>query len=155
MPPGSVIRVLLVDDNEDILHIGKLFLERSGIFIVDIAISAPDGYNLMQKQPYDIIVSDYDMPDTDGIAFLDHIRREGCCIPFIICSSKEKGEIQTFSQYMYSYIQKNGDPKRQYLELSDMILKTLPNASQKNTDTPVVSYTEPLKNDRISTGIQE
>ncbi|MDD1724406.1 MAG: response regulator [Methanospirillum sp.] len=153
--PGTVKKVLLVDDNEDILFIGKIYLERSERFIVDIAVSAVEGYHLMQQQPYDIIVSDYDMPEIDGISFLNHIRREGYNIPFIICSSKERGEIKTCTSNRYSYIQKNGNPIRQYSELSEMILKSLPDSSGMHTDQTMASYSDCLRKDGITTGIHE
>ena len=116
---NSRLRVLIVDDNEDLLYISKIYLERTNSFIVDIAPSAPEGYNLLQIQQYDAIISDFDMPDINGIEFLTMIRKNGYTIPFIIFSSKDQDEIKTESinQDSYLYLQKRADPERMYPEL--------------------------------------
>ena len=46
-----VLRVLYVDDEPDLLDIGKLFLEESGDFAVTTAISAPEGIRLLEQGP--------------------------------------------------------------------------------------------------------
>ena len=62
-----MIFVLYVDDEPALLEIGKLFLERSGQFSVDIITSAQDALSLLKSKDYDVILSDYQMPEMDGI----------------------------------------------------------------------------------------
>jgi CheY-like chemotaxis protein len=71
-----MISVLYVDDEEVLLEIGKIFLEKSRLFHVDILTSAYEALNLLKSTSYDAIVSDYQMPGMDGIAFLKSIRAE-------------------------------------------------------------------------------
>jgi CheY-like chemotaxis protein len=71
-----MISVLYVDDEEVLLELGKLFLEKSGQFRVDTVTSVHEAFRLMKSSSYEAIVSDYQMPDMDGIAFLKAIRAE-------------------------------------------------------------------------------
>ena len=78
------IRILYVDDEENLLDISKLFLERSGQFNVDTVTSAPAALALLNSKNYDAIISDYQMPEMDGIEFLKKVRTSGNTIPFIL-----------------------------------------------------------------------
>lgn len=69
------VSILYVDDEEELLTLGKIFLERSGEFRVDIISSAQNALKLSHIQSYDAIVSDYQMPDMDGITFLKTFRK--------------------------------------------------------------------------------
>ena len=69
-----MFQVLYVDDEPELLQIGKIFLERHGKFRVDTAASASEGLKLLESGNYEAIVSDYLMPVMDGIAFLKAIR---------------------------------------------------------------------------------
>ncbi len=71
----GIIRVLYVDDEPDLLEIGKLFLEQSGGFRVTTSSSAREALEAPELASYDAIVSDYLMPLIDGIAFLKEVRK--------------------------------------------------------------------------------
>ena len=72
---ADTIRVLYVDDQSDLLDIGKLFLERGGQFSVDIITSAPTSLTLLNTKKYDAIISDYQMPGMDEIMTGSRIKR--------------------------------------------------------------------------------
>ena len=84
------ISVLYVDDEPALLNLGKVFLERSGFFSVTTAESVPQALSVLHANTIDAIVSDYQMPDTDGIAFLRKIR-ESSDIPFILFTGQGTG----------------------------------------------------------------
>lgn len=67
---ASPIRVLYVDDEPDLLEMGKLFLEKNGAFAVDKLTSAREGLVRLTTASYDAIISDYMMPEMNGITFL-------------------------------------------------------------------------------------
>jgi CheY-like chemotaxis protein len=69
-----IIKVLLVDDELDLLEIGKEFLELDRKISVVTSTSASDALELVKHREFDIIVSDYQMSGTDGIQLLTDIR---------------------------------------------------------------------------------
>ena len=66
--------ILYVDDEPSLLEIGKLFLENSGMFSVDTVTSTPKALLALAKKRYDAIISDYQMPEMDGIEFLKQVQ---------------------------------------------------------------------------------
>jgi len=65
-----MISVLYVDDEPALLELTKLILERSGEFRVTGAGSVDEALAVLDSHPVDVIASDYQMPDKDGIDFL-------------------------------------------------------------------------------------
>jgi len=118
-----MFKVLYVDDEPDLLQVGKIFLERHGKFRVDTATSASEALSLMESGNYEAIVSDYQMPVMDGIAFLKTIRASGNSIPFIIFTGKGREEIviQALNEGADFYLQKGGEAKSQFAELAHKI----------------------------------
>ncbi len=117
------ISVLYVDDEPALLDIGQLFLERTGDIAVTTTGSAGEALRLLEDYRFDAIVSDYQMPGMDGIAFLKHLRQSGNTIPFIIFTGKGREDvvIEALNSGADFYLQKGGDPKSQFAELSNMI----------------------------------
>ncbi len=117
------ITVLLVDDEPGLTGIAKRFLERSGICQVDIANSATEALEMLTSGQYDAVVSDYLMPDMDGITFLKTVRSGNTVIPFIVFTGKGREEvvIEALNNGADFYLQKGGDPAAQFTELQSMI----------------------------------
>ncbi len=63
------LRVLYVDDEPDLLSIGKLFLEQSGDFVVTTAISAPEALQVLEKGKFDAVHPRHLVVGDDGIVF--------------------------------------------------------------------------------------
>ncbi|MEI7434736.1 MAG: PAS domain S-box protein [Methanomicrobiales archaeon] len=120
--PGA-LRILYVDDEPGLLQIGKLFLEQSGDFSVETIDSAPNALELLKSEQFDAIVSDYQMPEIDGIQFLKQLKESGNTTPFIIFTGKGREEvvIQALNEGADFYLQKGGDPQAQFAELSHKI----------------------------------
>ena len=119
----TAIRVLYVDDEPGLLTIGKMFLERSGDFSVATIGSAPAALDLLIREKFDAIISDYQMPEIDGIAFLKQLKASGNTTPFIIFTGKGREEvvIEALNEGADFYLQKGGDPKAQFAELANKI----------------------------------
>ncbi|ERG94891.1 response regulator, partial [Haloquadratum walsbyi] len=71
----DTIRVLHVDDQLDFAEMTTTFLERENDrFDTEIVASASDGLACLADSTFDCIISDYDMPQIDGIDFLETVR---------------------------------------------------------------------------------
>jgi len=123
----AISRILYVDDEPALLDIGKVFLEESGSFTVDTSPSAPDALIRLSSHNYDAIVSDYQMPKMDGIAFLKTLRAQGDTTPFIIFTGRGREDvvIEALNSGADFYLQKGGDPVSQFAELAHKILHAI------------------------------
>ncbi len=122
-----MIWVLAVDDNPEILSLAKQFLEINPDFVVDTTESPLDGLTLLKKNPYQAIISDYSMPEMDGITFLKKVRSNHPTIPFIFFTGKgsESTVIEALNNGADFYIKKSYEPKTQFFELAQIIRLSL------------------------------
>jgi PAS domain S-box-containing protein len=118
-----MISILYVDDEIYLLEIAKIFLESLKEFKVAIVPSAMEGLERLSTASYDLILSDYLMPDMDGIRFLKEVRSKFGDIPFILFTGKGREEvvIEAINNGADFYVQKGGDPRSQFAELAHKI----------------------------------
>lgn len=79
--PVGLVRILLVDDEDDVRFTVKLTLQHVGGFVVEEARSGPEGLTLALAQPPDLVLLDVMMPGMDGPATLAALRREPKLVP--------------------------------------------------------------------------
>ena len=125
----SVVQVLLVDDDSSFLEISKLILsEMDEKLQFDHAISVNDAFKKIATRQYDIIISDYAMPQKNGLQFLEELRKQNHKIPFILFTGKgmEEVAIKALNLGADGYINKEGNSETVYGELfhlTNQILK--------------------------------
>jgi PAS domain S-box-containing protein len=120
---STQIRVLHVDDEPEFADIAATFLEREDErFSVETATSASEGLDHLANTAFDCIVSDYDMPEQDGIEFLETIRGEYPELPFILYTGKGSETVasEAISAGVTDYLQKESGTS-QYTVLANRI----------------------------------
>jgi len=120
---GSVISVLHVDDEQGLLEAVKISLEDTGVCTVDTAVSAELAMEMLRSHPYDAIISDYAMPDINGIELLRMVREEFGEIPFIMYTviPREDVLIEAINSGVTFYLQKGTERGVQTAELIHVI----------------------------------
>jgi len=117
------ISVLYVDDEAVLRELASAFLERSGLLAVTTFDSAIKALEELKTRSFDVIVSDFEMPEMDGRTFLKIIRVQFGGIPFILFTGKGREEVvvEALNCGADSYIQKGGQPVAQFVELEHKI----------------------------------
>jgi PAS domain S-box-containing protein len=117
------IRVLHVDDDSCLLKITKQCLESEAPLHVETAVSVEEALNKLEKETFDVVVSDYQMPGKDGLDFLKTLRSNGNTIPFIMFTGKgtEEVAIKALNLGANQYLNKLGETGTAYAELARSI----------------------------------
>lgn len=116
------VRVLLVDDEPDVLELTAAYLEREGPFTPVTETNASDGLDRLASESIDCVVSDYQMPVTDGLEFLESVREHHPDCPFVLFTGKGDAGIErrALASGADAYVSKTPVPD-QYLELANRI----------------------------------
>jgi DNA-binding response OmpR family regulator len=85
---GSVVfKILIVDDDPDIVATVRIVLEREG-YAVDSAPSMADGLVKLGESQPDLVILDVMMEEPDaGLLFARQVRRDGNAIPILMLTS--------------------------------------------------------------------
>jgi len=108
----DAIRVLHVDDDPSQLQVAKLILERADPHLhVDTAEDPRDALHRITQEPVDCIVTDYRMPNLNGIELATKIR-EHTDAPIILYTGQGSEQIaeEAFAVGVDDYIRKEPEP---------------------------------------------
>jgi PAS domain S-box-containing protein len=102
-------------------------MQKAGGLDVHVATSVRSAMEMLSQAHYDVIVSDYQMPDTNGIEFLKMVRGGGSDTPFILFTGKGREDvvIDALNQGADYYLQKGGDLRSQFHELVSMMAQAV------------------------------
>ena len=82
------MRVLVLDDSKTMLRIISNTLKRLEIGNIDTAEDGLKGIELFDKNEYDIILSDINMPNMDGYEFLEYVRKRNSDVPIVMITTE-------------------------------------------------------------------
>jgi PAS domain S-box-containing protein len=111
MRPSAPIHVLHVDDDAAFGELVSEFLTRESERIsVTTAEDVIEGREILATQDVDCVVSDYEMPEQNGLEFLQSVRDEYGDLPFVLFTGKGSEEIasRAISAGVTDYLQKGG-----------------------------------------------
>ncbi len=88
--PPKALRILVVEDSVGVRELERSLLAGAG-YEVDTAVDGTDGASRLTGQPYDLIVTDVEMPGMDGLALTRTVRATPGwqAVPVIVMTSRD------------------------------------------------------------------
>ncbi len=120
--------MLHVDDDPSILEHSKIVLiDLENRLEIDHAHCVAEALSKLAVGNYDVVISDYEMPQKDGLQFLAELREQKNETPFILFTDKSREEvaIKALNLGADAYINKQGNPETVYGELKHALVKTV------------------------------
>ncbi|WP_342361716.1 response regulator [Terrarubrum flagellatum] len=95
MPLAQALKVLIVDDQNSVRQVARLTLEEIGIKHVYESENGKEALEIAGVQPLDLIISDFNMPEMDGLALLRAVRAHPTArrLPFILLTGRGDREL--------------------------------------------------------------
>ena len=91
-PAAASLTLLLIDDEEQIRATVGTFLSKMGYEVLTAA-DGEEGLRLFEEQGADIIISDIQMPDLNGIELLRRLRGQAADVEVILITGH--GDVET------------------------------------------------------------
>lgn len=130
--------VLIIDDDPTFCLMLKSFLTKKE-FAAETAFSGAEAINQVTKQDFDVVLSDFRLPDTDGLTLLEEIRELKPGTPVIIMTSYAdiRIAVKAMKNGAYEYVTKPVNP--------DEILLILKNALNRDKEKEAMPAPTPVK----------
>lgn len=95
MPAAAVLKVLVVDDQTSVRQMTRMTLEQIGVRYIHEAENGRTAMDTASLQPLDLIISDFNMPEMDGLALLRAVRGHPAArkVPFILLTGRGDREL--------------------------------------------------------------
>lgn len=77
MPAASAIKVMVVDDQTSMRAMIRRTLQDLGFKDIRDKPTAPEALEAVKSDRVHLIISDYNMPEMDGLQFLEAVRKDG------------------------------------------------------------------------------
>ncbi len=106
----GTISILVIDDDESFLSMTETFLDRHDEFSVATTTEQDRVIDAVEDGAVDCVVSDYDMPGTDGIELLEAVRERDGSLPYILYTGRGSEDVasEAISAGVTDYLQKGG-----------------------------------------------
>ena len=95
MPNAAALKVLIVDDQNSVRQMTRMTLEQIGVRHIHEAENGNRAIDTASVQPLDLIISDYNMPEMDGLGLLRAVRSHPAArkVPFILVTGRGDKEL--------------------------------------------------------------
>jgi DNA-binding response OmpR family regulator len=89
------LRILLVEDDSSIAKAYAIGMHELGVpYQLDQAFSAEEGLELWQRQPYDLLLTDYNLRGMNGLAMVAHLKERGVDVPTILFTAYDSTPVR-------------------------------------------------------------
>ncbi len=79
-------KILIVDDDPTFNSMLRAFLEKKEYAAVSVH-SAKSALTILREQTFDLILTDFRLPDLDGLTFVQQLKQKGIATPFILITN--------------------------------------------------------------------
>lgn len=95
MPSAVAMKVLVVDDQNSVRQMTRMTLEELGFKHIHEAENGVKAMETASVQPLDLIISDFNMPEMDGLGLLRAVRGHPVArkVPFILLTGRGDREL--------------------------------------------------------------
>lgn len=95
MPSAVALKVLVVDDQNSVRQMTRMTLEELGFKHIHEAENGVKAMETASVQPLDLIISDFNMPEMDGLGLLRAVRGHPVArkVPFILLTGRGDREL--------------------------------------------------------------
>jgi PAS domain S-box-containing protein len=127
MPQSGTISILCVDDEPMFLDAFQQKLEREGFSVTSVS-TVTEALELLNSEHFDVIISDYSMPDMDGLSLLKEIRSRGGQSLFVVVTAKRLAHIaiDALNYGADYYLQKGTESAQEVTKLVEFIRQGVP-----------------------------
>ncbi len=84
-------KVLVIDDEPDLLELLELTLSRMGLDTIR-AESVGEAIRLLDREPFDLCLTDMRLPDGEGLRVVEHINQKGLDVPVAVITAYGSAE---------------------------------------------------------------
>lgn len=90
------LRILLVEDDGSIARIIVIAMRDIGVpYALDQAFSAEEGLELWERQPYDVVLTDYNLRGMSGTAMIAALKARGAAdLPTVLFTAYDDARVQ-------------------------------------------------------------
>ncbi|PIG95391.1 response regulator transcription factor [Gloeocapsopsis sp. IPPAS B-1203] len=135
-------QLLLVDDEPGLREAVKDYLQESG-FTVQVASNAHEGWELLQQNIPDLVISDIMMPQIDGYQFLkqmrDDPRFQTLPVVFLTAKGMTTDRIQGYQAGVDAYLPKPFDPDELIAIIENLLARRATTSSGELGETPDIA----------------
>lgn len=96
---APTFRILMVEDDGTIAHLLSIAMHTLDVpYQLDQVFSAEEGLDMWHKQPYDLLLTDYNLRGMTGVALMETLRNEGVLVPMVLFTAYDTPRIRKEAQ---------------------------------------------------------
>jgi CheY-like chemotaxis protein len=95
MTEPATLRILLVEDDGGIAQVIKIGLQDLGMpYHLDHALTAEEGFDLWQRQSYDLVLTDYNLRGKNGLDLITQIKADNAVVPTVLVTAYDTPKLR-------------------------------------------------------------